>query len=146
MGLLRDVGAGPVALDTAIFIHVIENHPRYRSVLRPLLRAIDQGRLGAVTSDVTLLETLVVPYRAGDAALADRYESILTGSRNLEMLPLDRPLLRAAAALRATTGVKAPDAIQLAAALSRRCTALVTNDRDFPDLPGLRVLQLDRYA
>jgi predicted nucleic acid-binding protein len=146
VGLLSDVGRGPVALDTAIFIYLIEDHARYRRVLRPLLRAIDEGRVRAVTSDLTLLETLVVPYRVGDVRLAERYEAILTGSRNLEVVPLARPLLRAAAALRAATGAKTPDAIQVAAALSRRSTALLTNDRDMPRLPDLRVLQLDDYV
>lgn len=146
MGLLSDLGRGPVALDTAIFIYIIEDHARYRRVLRPLLRAIDGGRVRAVTSDLTLLETLVVPYRVGDVTLAERYEAILTGSRNLEVVPLARPLLRAAAALCAATGAKTPDAIQVAAALSRRSTALLTNDRDMPRLPDLRVLQLDDYV
>jgi hypothetical protein len=41
--------------------------------------------------------------------------------------------------------VKTPDAIQLAAALGARCTAFVTNDRELPATPGLRILQLRDY-
>ena len=145
MGLLKDIGPGPVGLDTAIFIYLIEDHPQYRRVVGPLFRAIDKGRLTAVTSELTLLETLVVPYRKGFSDLAERYEAILTGSRNLEVVPLTRSLLRSAAALRAATSVKTPDAIQIAAALSRRCSALISNDRVLPSLPGIRVLQLQPY-
>jgi hypothetical protein len=50
-----------------------------------------------------------------DQELADRYELVLTHSRGLKLLELDRPLLRTAARLRATTGVKTSDALQLRA-------------------------------
>lgn len=95
-----------------------------------------------VTSAVTLLEVLIVPYRAGDGALARRYEALLTRSRGLTMVELARPLLRAAAQLRAVHGVRTPDALQLAAALGRGCAAFVTNDRRLPDLSNLPVVQL----
>ena len=68
---------------------------------------------------MTLLETLVIPYRTGDLALAERYEALLARSRGLRLVDLDRPLLRAAAQLRATAGLKTPDALQIAAALAR---------------------------
>ena len=146
MGLTEDLGRGPIGLDTAIFIYYFEEHPRFLPFVEPVFEGIGRGQWEAVTSGVTLLETLVVPYRAGDRELADRYEHVLTHSRGLKLLELDRPLLRTAARLRATTGVKTPDALQLAAALATRCTAYLTNDRALPEIPGLRVLQLRDYA
>ena len=101
MGLMEAVGSGPVALDTSIFIYFLERDPRYLSSLRPMFEAIAAGRLPAVTSGITLLESLVVPLRAGDLALAERYESLLTRSRGLRMIDLDRDVLRGAAQLRA---------------------------------------------
>jgi predicted nucleic acid-binding protein len=51
-----------------------------------------------------------------------------------------------AAQLRAVhPSVRTPDALQLAAALSAGCSAFVTNDRDLPALPGLRILKLRDY-
>jgi predicted nucleic acid-binding protein len=47
--------------------------------------------------------------------------------------------------LRAATGVKTPDSLQLAAATSAGCTAFLTNDRSIPAIRGLRVLQLGDY-
>ncbi len=99
-----------------------------------------------MTSGLTLLETLVVPYRTGNPTLADRYEALLAGSRGLRLLDLDRPLLRAAAQLRAAVRVKTPDALQLAAALGAGATAYLTNARDLPRIPGLRILQLRDYV
>ena len=62
------------------------------------------------------------------------------------MIDLTRDQLRAGAHLRAATGVKTPDALQIAAALSAGCTTFVTNDRRLPDVPGLTIIQLASYA
>lgn len=146
MGLTALLGAGPVALDTAVFIYFLEENPRWLPAVEPIFSAIADGHLRAVTSELTLLEVLVVPYRLGQDTLAAEYESLLAHSRGLELVPLDRPLLRAAARLRAAIQVKTPDAIQLAAALVTGCTAFVTNDRALPSLPGLRVVQLNQLT
>ncbi len=85
-----------------------------------------------VTSTITLLETLVVPIRAGNLTLAEQYEGHLSHSRGLLLLDLDRPLVRLAAQLRALEGLETPDALQIAAALQTGCTTFVTNDRKDP--------------
>jgi len=144
--LIASVGRGPLALDSAIFIYFIEQHPRYVSVLRPLFKKIDHGDVLAVTSALTLLETLVVPYRAGDRDLAARYETILTRGQGLTLAPIDQPILRLAAEIRAATSVRTADALQLATALATKCRAFLTNDRRLPVLPGLTVLQLESFA
>ncbi len=95
---------------------------------------------------MTLLEVLVVPYRAGNLDLARRYEALLTRSRGLRLIDLGREQLKFAAHVRAVhSGVPTPDALQLAAALTARCPTFVTNDRQLPDMPGLRILQLNEY-
>ena len=145
MGLSTDVGPGSVAVDTAVFIYFIEEHPRYLPLIAPLFEEADAGKRTLVTSAITLLEVLVVPYRAGDARLAERYESLLTQSRGVRLAEVSRDQLRAAAQLRAATGVKTPDALQIVSALSAGCRALVTNDRDLPAVPGLPIVQLSSY-
>jgi predicted nucleic acid-binding protein len=134
-----------VAIDTAIVIYFIERHERYVDVVRPLFEAADRGELELVTSGVTLLEVLVAPYRAGDAGLAERYEALLTRSRGLTMVDLGRPVVRAAAQLRAIHRLRTPDALQIAAALSRGCSSFLTNDRRLPSLPTLGVHQLAEF-
>jgi len=144
VGLIDDLGRGPIGLDTAVFIYFIEEDPRLLHIVEPLFAAIDRGILEGVTSSLTLLEVLVVPYRVGDFSLAERYEALLTRSRGLRLVDLDRPVLKSAA-LRARVRLKPPDAIQVAAALAARCTAFLTNDRKIPAMPGLRILQLRDY-
>jgi len=147
LGLIQDIGDGPVALDTVVFIYLIEEHSIYFPLAVPVFEAMEAGALQAVTSGLTLLEVLVVPYRTGNQRLAEEYEAFLTRSRGLQFLELDRSVLRAAAQIRgAHPTVRTPDAIQIAAAMISGCTAFVTNDRDLPPLPGIRVLQLRDYA
>jgi predicted nucleic acid-binding protein len=147
VGLIREIGNGPLALDTVVFIYFIEEHPRYLSLLDPVFAAIDKKRLPAFASSLTLLEILVVPYRAGNIPLAERYEQVLTRSRGLRLVDIDRTQLRTAAQLRALhSSLRTPDAIQVSAALSGGCSVLLTNDRDLPAVPGLRILQLRDFT
>jgi predicted nucleic acid-binding protein len=145
VGLIDDLKAGPVALDTQIFIYFIEEDDRFLSLVKPLFEAVDRGELVGVTSGLTLMEVLVVPYRSGNSALADRYESLLTTSRGLRFVEVDRRLLKAAAQLRATFKFRPPDAIQVAAALVNDCKSFLTNDRRIPAVPGLKIIQMKDY-
>jgi len=146
MALIDDLGAGPVGVDTAVFIYFIEENARYLPAIEPLFAAADAGRAELVTSALTLLEVLVVPYRAGNVELAQRYETVLTHSRGVKMVDLTRDHWRLAAQLRAATGAATPDALQLAAAVANKCAAFLTNDRRLPALPGLKIVQLSAYG
>ena len=143
---MADVGPGPLAIDTAIFIYFIEKNPRFLPLIDPLFREADDGARELVTSSLTLLEVLVVPLRVGNRSVADRYEALLTHSRGIRLVDLTRDQLRAAAQLRATTSVKTPDALQLAAAIGTGCRTMLTNDRRIPSIPGLRIRQLSAYV
>lgn len=146
MGLIEDLGPGPTALDTSLFIYLIEENEVFLPVVAPVFEDVAAGRREAVTSSLTLLEVLVVPFRVGNLALADRYEAALTLSRGVRLVDLDRAQLRTAAQLRARhPSVRTPDALQLAAALTTGCATFVTNDRDLPTVPGLTILQLRSY-
>jgi len=145
MGLIQEIGSGSVALDSVIFIYFIEEHPKYLPLVGAVFSGIDAERWQGVTSTITLLETLVVPYRRQRQDLAERYELLLSRSKGLRAIEIDRPLLRDAAKIRASLSIRTPDALQVAAALTAGCSCLLTNDRDLPEIPGLKVLQLEQY-
>jgi predicted nucleic acid-binding protein len=145
VGLIEDLAPGPVALDTAVFIYFIEENKLFLPIVKPLFEAIDRGELAAATSALTLMEVLVLPYRISNFSLAERYESLLTRSRGLRFVELNRPLLRGAARLRGAFNLKPPDALQVAAAMAAECQVFLTNDRKIPTIAGLRVVQLKNY-
>lgn len=146
MGIVHDLGEGPVCLDTCVFIYFIEEDERYIEIVASIFEAIDGGRLSAVTSGITLLETLVIPLQAKDSRLANLYAKLLTESKGLTLLNLDRDLLRQGAYIRANFRVKTPDALQIAAAQLENCKVFVTNDRDLPKIPDLQILHLSAYV
>jgi predicted nucleic acid-binding protein len=145
VGLIEALGSGPVAVDTPPIIYLIEEHPQYLPIVRPVFAALAAGTLTGVTSALTLLETLVRPYRVGNAPLAEQYEALLTRSRGLRLEEITRTVLRTAAQLRAASNIKTPDAIQLATALIAWCPVYLTNDRDLPAIAGLRILHVKSY-
>jgi predicted nucleic acid-binding protein len=145
--LIDDVGRGPVAIDSAVFIYWIEGSLEALPVIRPVFEAIDAGDLVAVTSAITLLEVLVVPYRAGNSALAQRYEALLCRSRGLALVELTLAQLRLASRLRAELGLRTPDALQVAGGLAKGCSAFLTNDLRLPAaIRQMKVLKLRDYV
>jgi predicted nucleic acid-binding protein len=61
VGLIAALGSGRLALDTSVFIYLIEEHPDFRPLIGPLLEQTVRGKRELVTSAVTLFEMLVVP-------------------------------------------------------------------------------------
>lgn len=90
MGLAEAVGEELFAVDTALFIRLIEieEHPRFPAPVRTLVARADAGEIAIVASALTLLQVLVVPLRAGDHTLASRYDALLTRSRGVRVLQL----------------------------------------------------------
>lgn len=130
-----------VAIDTAPFIYLIEEDPRYLSQVNTLFDQLDAGKIRAVTSELTLLEVLVLPLREKDVALAERYERILSNSKNLTLVAINKAVLRLAAQLRSQYNVRTPDAIQLATAVRANAKRFITNDRRLPKTVGELVIE-----
>jgi predicted nucleic acid-binding protein len=143
MGSLILPSAGPVYADALIFIYSVEKHPVYSPTLRPLWEAVARGDLEVVSSELTLMETLIGPLKQGDPALEADYENFLV-SPGIRLLPVSSSILRAAARLRAAlNSLRTPDAIQAATGQSCVCSLFLTNDLIFRRIPGLPVVLLD---
>ncbi len=87
---------------------------------------------------VAIAEVLTGPFKARKDDLARQYRKALETWRGI---PLDVDIADAAARLRAGTGLRLPDAIQLASAVTINAFALVTHDRDFSAVRGLRIIR-----
>ncbi len=145
MGSLTLPASGKVYVDTAPIIYSVERKPDYDRLLQPLWDALDSQSIEVVTSELTLLETLVKPFKDGDSALAQDYEKFLTATR-LQLHAITTTILREAARLRAATGLKTPDAIHAATALAAGCFQFITNDTDFRKIASLQVISLKELA
>jgi predicted nucleic acid-binding protein len=136
-------GVTQIGLDTTPFIYFVERNPVYVDRVREVVRRIAAGTIIGHTSVITLTEVLVQPLRQGNALLAQRYCRFLTRSRNLVLDPIHGSIAERAAELRARHGLRTPDALHLATALSSNCTVFLTNDIRLQRVTEIQVLVLD---
>lgn len=114
-----------IYLDTNALIAIVETGRAF-----PVIeRLLGDDRVGLFTSELTLAEILVVPFRDDDAALIATYQRMAAGSSFLAFVPLTRDVLVSAARLRAGSAAKTADAIHVATAASLGCRVVLSSDR-----------------
>ena len=130
--------AGALLLvDSAPIIYLLEAHRKFAPRFAPLFERHARGEIALAVTTITIAEVLTGPFGAGEEALAKRYRATL---ESWQVVDFGADLAESAARLRASYRLKLPDAIQLASALAINADALVTHDRDFTDVRGLRIL------
>ena len=132
-----------LSLDTSVFICFVERHPGYHHLCDPVFEAIENNKIKATTSTLTLLEILVQPYRRKMDDLVLKFFALLTTYPNLHWIDLDLDIADTAARLRAEHRLKTPDAIQAATAICSGATGLLCNDVAFKRVKGIDTLLLD---
>jgi predicted nucleic acid-binding protein len=121
-------------VDANILIHLVEHSDGLSAALTDLFTTQTSGRPFLVTSELTLAEVLVGPYRETNDRLIDRYDAATISSEQLEVGPVVRPVLWYAAALRAQyPALKTPDAIHVSTAIGMRCSHFLTADKRLAD-------------
>jgi predicted nucleic acid-binding protein len=130
--------------DTNIFIETFEGPSDRRSKLTALLLAGWRApRPFFATSELTLAELLVGPIEARKDDLIQLYENWTLPNRHMDVIPIDRSVLRNAALLRALNkSLKLPDAIHLASAKAAQCQQFLTCERRLSGNYGIEVLVL----
>ncbi|MES2530971.1 MAG: type II toxin-antitoxin system VapC family toxin [Pseudomonadota bacterium] len=126
-----------VVVDSAPLIYLLDDHPEFAPRFSGLFELYEQGVIRIAISTIAIAEVLAGPFKHGQDVLAKRYEKVLTA---FEVVPVLQDIAVTAARLRASSGLRLPDALQAAAALEVGAVALVTHDRDFSRLRDLRVL------
>jgi predicted nucleic acid-binding protein len=115
-------------LDTNVIIAIVETPRPLTAAQLRFVRSMDSGAVRAVTSELTLAETLVKPMSVGNPSVVRNYLSFLSGRTALRVVPVSRDIVIEAARLRAVSRAKLPDALHVATARVSRCQYLLTND------------------
>lgn len=124
-------------LDSAPVIYFLEDHPKLGPYFAPMFEAHAAGRLRFAVTTITVCEVLTGPLRSRNDAVVRRYRAVFD---SWQLVDFDVDIAESAARLRASLGLKLPDAIQAASALAINATALVTHDRDFSRMRSLRII------
>jgi predicted nucleic acid-binding protein len=132
-------------LSGIIFIYALEGYPDFQARITILLEAMDHQEIEALTSELTLAEVLVKPFRERNVAWQRTYQEVLQPSVNLRLLPVSRAILIAAAQVRAQFPIKLPDAIHAATAQQVSCGSFLTNDPGFKIVKDLPVVLLSEW-
>jgi predicted nucleic acid-binding protein len=92
---------------------------------------MDDAEISVVTSELTLAEVLVKPIKDQNLTAQQAYRDFLISTPVLQVVPISRAILEAAADLRATTKLKLPDAIHFATSNLSGCDSFLSNDVNF---------------
>jgi len=132
-----------IFLDTAPVIYFVEKNPIYLGKVEIVFKRLDEGRLSAAASPVTLSECLVLPLRLGKQDVAQAFIQILSNNITVFFVVIEEQLASRAADLRARYNLTLVDAFQVAAAIASECDAFLTNDEALKRVTELNVIVLD---
>lgn len=113
-----------IYLDSCILIYYIERHQDF---FQHIDAQLHDDQTTWMVSDLCRLECMAHPMRSGNDALLNRYRAFFAAS-DLTTLSCTREVFDRATELRAQHGLKTPDALHLAAAISGSCEVFWTND------------------
>lgn len=143
MGALNFLRGREVYIDASILIYVAEHHARYSKLLLPMVEAAEKGELYLLSSELTALEVLIVPLRAGNPSLVQCYHEALFESE-LRLVPITREVVLEAARFRLQqSALHTPDAIHWAAMHLQNADYLLTNDARLAQIVGEAAVYLE---
>lgn len=125
-----------VFLDTMVFVYLLEQNPTYLALAEMIFAEVEAGRLGALTSSLTLAEVLTGPAQAQDIKAMHDYELYLESFPHLKIVGVERKHASTIARVRAATGLRTPDAVQVAVATVAGADAIVGNDKAWAGKTG----------
>jgi predicted nucleic acid-binding protein len=116
-----------IALDSNLFIYMLEAHPEFGEDARRVFVAIEQTGLDAVASELVFME--VLGYKGLNKQMAENAQTRLE-QFGIKFIPISRTILLTASRLRRELGLGPLDAVHAATAIESNCSSLVTNDQE----------------
>lgn len=141
MGQLNISDHKIIYVDSCIIIYTVEKIPEYLEILQPMWEKFKNREIEIITSELTLMECLVMPLKLNNNSLIMAYQNILSTTQ-IKLQPITLSILREAANLRAKTKIKTADAIHVATALNLNCDLFLTNDLGLKNIPNLSTIVL----
>jgi predicted nucleic acid-binding protein len=135
-----------IFLDTAPVIYFIEAHHQFGPLVRQVIELMNENRIQAVTSVLTLSEVLPKPVETGNDELAEKFKTYLKNGQNLTLLPITEIIGESGGVLRGKyPHLKTVDAVQIATALDAEADAFLTNDKSLSGIKEIKIIVLKDY-
>ena len=135
-----------IFLDTAPVIYFIEAHHQFGPLVKQVVELMNENRIQAFTSVLTLSEVLPKPVETGNDELVEKFKTYLKSGSNLTLLPIGEAIGETAGVLRGKYPyLKTVDAVQIAAALDAEVDVFLTNDKKLSGIKEIKILVLSDY-
>ena len=128
-------------LDANIIIYRVEVvEPFNQRILAEVQALVAQHRnAGFAVSRLSMMECLVKPLREQNSTDVERYRGFFAAT-GLQIIEVSSLVIETATLIRARHGLRTPDAIQAASAMSIKGPVMfITGDKQFSKVPGLNV-------
>jgi predicted nucleic acid-binding protein len=135
-----------IFLDTAPVIYFIEAHHQFGPLVKQVVELMNENRIQAFTSVLTLSEVLPKPVETGNDELVEKFKTYLKSGPNLTLLSIGEAIGETAGVLRGKYPyLKTVDAIQIAAALDANADVFLTNDKKLSGIKEIKIIVLSDY-
>ncbi|QSZ26448.1 type II toxin-antitoxin system VapC family toxin [Aceticella autotrophica] len=133
-----------IALDTNLFIYLIEKNQNYFPTVKLIFDKIQKGQLIGVTSSLIYTEVLSNPLKEGNTTIANKYNVLLATFPNLIIKDVDKDIAIISAKLRAKYNIKTPDAVFIATGIAENADTFITNDDQLKKIEEIKVTLLNQ--
>lgn len=135
-----------VGLDSSILIYHLEGLMPYADLTEAIFRSLARGEFFAALSTISVTELLAKPLAEEKDEAVALCEQFLQGLPYTTIIAPSYAIAREAARLRGHHGLRTPDALLLATALSEGAKAFLTNDAAFARIKEeIAILFLEDY-
>ncbi len=128
--------------DAGVIIRLIEGEAKVRAPIEARLQGIRSQRPLILTSRLSRLECRCKPLREKKDRLLRLFDAFFA-SPDVKLAEIDEAVVEKATELRASFGLKTPDAIHAATAILAGASEFWTADRDYLRCPELKVVLFD---
>lgn len=143
LGIDKSILNKTIALDSMVFIYLIEKTEPYFTPCKHLLSLAESGQITAFSSIVSVLETLspskYIPADYTQVEIINFFKN----TPGVSICPVDWPVCLEAARLRRENKfLKTPDSLQLATAMVNHADFFITHDAKLQklSLPNLKII------
>ncbi|CAN7417203.1 PIN domain-containing protein [Rhizobium sp. LjRoot30] len=130
-----------VYLDSNVFIYIVDGEPGYQTQARYAIASLP-AHATFCTSEMTVGECLRGALRLGNRGSAESYLDLLQDQAFVSLHPVTLQLIKRAAEIGVSMGMKLLDALHVATAEALGCAIFLTNDRGIRAPAGMEIRRL----
>jgi predicted nucleic acid-binding protein len=142
MGIRQAIKGKRVYFDTNVFIYLVEGYVDFETSLHDIRDSIHHQEAEIFTSELTLSEVLVVPFRSNNTEFVNIYRQFIEDSGAFNLIPTTREAYIRASLFRAQMRLKMADAIHVATAVECGSDIFVSNDTGLKVPKGMKLVGL----